>query len=110
MSSATSFGAWSAVATFPKIRVKTSSGSDSFYDESFSDETLLFRALGRQFQGFSLPLQEWINACMRNGDWFMLKGTNWQSFFMGALAMIWLWHNKWIHDENFVAPMDLVTI
>jgi hypothetical protein len=46
---------------------------------------------------------------MRNGDWFMLKGTNWQLFFMGALAMIWLWHNKWIHDENFVAPMDPVT-
>lgn len=39
LSSATSLGAWSAVATFPKIRVKTSSGSDFFYDESFSDET-----------------------------------------------------------------------
>lgn len=40
LSSATSLGAWSAVATFPKIRVKTSSGSDSFYDES--KQTLLF--------------------------------------------------------------------
>lgn len=33
LSSATSLGAWSAVATFPNQSVKTSSGSDSFYDE-----------------------------------------------------------------------------
>ena len=34
LSSTTSLGAWSAMATFPKIHVKTSSGFDSFYDES----------------------------------------------------------------------------
>lgn len=39
------------MATFPKIRVKTSSAFSSFYDESFSDESLLFRALGSKFQG-----------------------------------------------------------
>ena len=40
LSSITSLGAWSTVATFPKIRVKTSFGSGSFYDES--KQTLLF--------------------------------------------------------------------
>lgn len=37
MSSETSFETW-FVATCSKIRVKTSSGFDSFFDESFSDE------------------------------------------------------------------------
>lgn len=40
LSSTTSLGAWSTVATFPKIHVKTSFGSKSFYDEL--KQTLLF--------------------------------------------------------------------